>query len=655
MHRATRWLRQGAAFARAAAARAAAPKQGRRALAAAVAVATVGTAIVYQSSLSNAMCDPARNTKHTCCAASGPRSTPPSTLTPLQQAQIELTALLGADRVSSEASELSTHTSDAYSYHKSVDEGLAEDSSTLRGLVVYPSSTLEVSRIVKICARLRVSMIPYGSGTSLEGHTSSPEGGVYIDLSTMQSIKALNVADMDCTVDPGLSWNNLNAALKEHGLFYPVDPGPGASLGGMVATNCSGTNAVRYGTMKHNVLNLTVVLPDGSIVHTGNRARKSSAGYDLTRLFIGSEGTLGIVTEVTLRLSTIPASQAVATCSFGSIGKASESVIEILQRGVRVGCVELLDDGCIEAVNRYAGLNYPPKPATLFFKFSGSAAGVKDDIEQVSEIVAKHGAGPFTFATAPEAREKIWEARKGALWGCIAYRPGCEAVSCPEATAILATPARDWATISIREVSHFVFLLCAVLVCTQWTTDVCVPISRLAECIEQTKADLVSMSGPFDEASSAAVVPASSSSSAAAAAAAGSAPARASFPSAVVGHVGDGNFHVIMMLDPSNPAELALAREVNERMVRRAIDMEGTCTGEHGVGVGKKKYLEDELGVEAIDLMRTVKAALDPHNLMNPGKVFDMKPTPWHCAGAARTGCHDKLAHRAKKHGGCCA
>jgi D-lactate dehydrogenase (cytochrome) len=435
-------------------------------------------------------------------------------------------------------------------------------------------------------------MIPYGSGTSLEGHTSAPQGGVFIDVSRMQRIRSLHVSDMDCVVEPGISWNNLNAELKEHGLFYPVDPGPGASIGGMVATSCSGTNAVRYGTMKFNVLNLTVVLPDGRIVKTGNRARKSSAGYDLTRLFVGSEGTLGIVTEITLRLSNIPQATAVATCHFDSLASASKSVIELLQRGVRVGCVELLDDGCVRAVNAYAGLSYPAKPATLFFKFTGSEAGVQDDVAQAASITASHGAGPLTFATEVDARERIWEARKGALWGCIAYRPGCEA----------------------------------------WTTDVCVPISRMAECIEATKKDLIELSG-----ATAADGSGSSSSQ------------RQLFPSAVVGHVGDGNFHVIMMLDPSSAEELSVAREVNERMVRRAIDMEGTCTGEHGVGVGKKKYLEAELGAPALDLMRTLKRALDPHNLMNPGKVFDMEPSS--SADEKITNPH---AHKHAAGNGCC-
>jgi len=594
-------------FASAAAAAASSRPLQRRALACAVAVAsvtTVAAVLLPQARLHPALAEaakeapPAPGCPHAAAAASACR--PPAVR--LQAALTELQALLGPDRVSTEHEDVAQHSSDAYSYHKADEHTDAaaggEAQAQLSSVVVYPESTEQVSEAVKICARHRVRMIPYGSGTSLEGHTSAPSGGVFIDVSRMQSIHAVHVSDMDCVVEPGISWNNLNAELKKHELFYPVDPGPGASIGGMVATSCSGTNAVRYGTMKWNVLNLTVVLPDGRIVKTGNRARKSSAGYDLTRLFIGSEGTLGIVTEITLRLSNIPEATAVATCSFDSLASASKSVIELLQRGVRVGCVELLDDGCVRAVNAYAGLSYPAKPATLFFKFTGSTAGVQDDVSQAASITARHGAGPLTFATEEDARERIWEARKGALWGCIAYRAGCEA----------------------------------------WTTDVCVPISRMAECIEATKADLLELSG---------APPSDGSAPTASSSAAGQL-----FPSAVVGHVGDGNFHVIMMLDPHNPRELSVAREVNERMVRRAIAMEGTCTGEHGVGIGKKKYLEAELGKPAIGLMRDLKRTLDPHNLMNPGKVFDMDEQIDDSNSGARKQITNPQAH--KTHGGCC-
>jgi len=521
-------------------------------------VAAAATYTIMSQTVASCEAEPARQPSS---SSSSSTSSSPSHSSSLASCHAALNSLLG-DRFSLDASDLASHGADAYSYHKGGSSAGEGENARMPSAVVFPLTTEEVSEIVKICAKHRVNMIPYGSGTSLEGHTTAPSGGVCIDLSRMCSIKRLNASDLDVVVEAGMSWNNLNAELSEHGLFYPVDPGPGASIGGMIGTSCSGTNAVRYGTMKQNVINLTVVLPDGSIVHTGQRARKSSAGYDLTRLFIGSEGTLGIVTEATLRLQPLPESIAVATCSFDSLRSASEAVQEIMQKGVRINCVELLDDGCMRAVNAYAGLNYPEKAATLFFKFSGSKATVNDEVDATATITAKHGAGPFTFATDAQARDKIWEARKGALWACIAYRDGAEA----------------------------------------WTTDVCVPISHLADCIQATKQDLLELPAKLTPVGEPPV----------------------SFPTAVVGHVGDGNFHVMMMMDPSNPRELHLAQQVNERMVRRAISMEGTCTGEHGVGVGKKKYLREELGTEAIQLMRTIKRAIDPYNLMNPGKVFDM-------------------------------
>jgi D-lactate dehydrogenase (cytochrome) len=416
---------------------------------------------------------------------------------------------------------------------------------------VYPRSTEEVSAIVKICARHALPIIAYGSGTSLEGHTSAPHGGVCIDFSRhMCRVLRVGIDDMDCTVQPGVTWNTLNAELAREQLFFPVDPGPGASIGGMVATSCSGTNASYYGTMKRNVLNLTVVLADGTIVRTAQRARKSAAGYDLTHLFVGSEGTLGIVTEVSVRLCRVPAQTTVASCAFDSIEAASEAVIAIMRHGVSPGCVELLDDVMIDAVNRYSNLSLAAQP-TLFMKFIGNSADTVDaDIARVSRIFAQHGGAEMRWARSKQESARLWDARKQALWAAYNMRPNAQV----------------------------------------WTTDVCVPISRLADCINATKRDL--------EASS--------------------------LLAPIVGHVADGNFHVLMVMDRGNAEHLREAQRLNKRMVQRAIRMQGTCTGEHGVGVGKREYLALELGDNAVELMRTLKRALDPQNLLNPGKVIDM-------------------------------
>ena len=342
----------------------------------------------------------------------------------------------------------------------------------------------------------------------------------------------------------------LNTQLKESGLFYPVDPGPGASIGGMCGTSCSGTNAVRYGTMRQNVLNLTVVLADGTILKTAQRARKSSAGYNLTQLFVGSEGTLGIVTEATLRLQNIPANTAVAVCPFESVHDAAAAASNVLRAGVQIGCVELLDESAIRVVNQYVGLTLAEKP-TIFFKFTGSEVGVKDEVSRVEEIVKKHNGGKFEWATEKAKRDALWEGRKGALWATMAYKPENQV----------------------------------------WTTDVCVPISRLADCIEETRKDIdaVGLLAP------------------------------------IVGHVGDGNFHVLISIDQSDAEQMKRAQQVNNRMVERAIAMEGTCTGEHGVGVGKRDFVEHELGISTVDVMRKIKHSLDPHGLMNPGKIFRLK------------------------------
>jgi D-lactate dehydrogenase (cytochrome) len=411
--------------------------------------------------------------------------------------------------------------------------------------VVFAHSTEEVAEIVALCARHKTPVIPFGTGTSLEGHVAALAGGVSIDLSRMNRVLRVSAADLDCTVEAGVTRKQLNEHLRDTGLFFPIDPGADASLGGMTATRASGTNAVRYGTMRENVLALTVVLADGRIIRTARRARKSAAGYDLTRLFVGSEGTLGVITEVTLRLYGIPEAIMAAVCPFPSVEAAVDTVVATIQAGVPVARIELLDAKQMAAVNKYAKLDYTVAP-TLFFEFHGTARGVEEQVAQVKEFAAEQGAADFRWATTPEARSKLWQARHDAYYAALALRPGSKG----------------------------------------WATDVCVPISRLAECIAETKRDL-------DQ----------------------------SFVSAVlVGHVGDGNFHLAFMLDPEKPEELAEATRINDRMVERAIAMDGTCTGEHGVGYGKMDFLIAEHG-EAVGVMRQLKKALDPDNIMNPGKI----------------------------------
>ncbi len=413
--------------------------------------------------------------------------------------------------------------------------------------VTFPASTEEVAAIVHACARHETPMIAFGAGTSLEGQVHAARGGVSIDLTRMNRVLQVSAEDMDCRVEPGVTRLGLNEHLKATGLFFPIDPGADASIGGMAATGASGTNAVRYGTMRENVLGLSVVLADGRVVRTGGRARKSSAGYDLTRLFVGSEGTLGVITEIQLRLHGVPEAISAAVTSFETLAGAVETVIATIQFGVPVARAELLDDVQMEAVNRYSGLDYPVRP-TLFFEFHGSEAGVAEQSETVAEIARQCGGGEFRWATRPENRNRLWQARHDAYYAALAMRPGAQG----------------------------------------WPTDVCVPISRLAECIVETRADID----------------------------------RAGLYAPIVGHAGDGNFHVVFVIDPSDEGEMGRASEVNARMVRRAIAMGGTCTGEHGVGLGKKEFLRAERG-EAVEVMRALKAALDPHNLMNPGKIFD--------------------------------
>ena len=413
-------------------------------------------------------------------------------------------------------------------------------------VVVFPTSTEEVSAIVKAAARHRAPVIPFGIGSSLEGHVNALSGGVSIDFSKMTRVLAVNAEDLDATVEAGVTHRHLNKALNNTGLAFWVDPGADATIGGMAATRASGTTAVRYGTMREAVLGLTVVLADGRIIHTGSRARKSSAGYDLTRLFVGSEGTLGVMTEITVRLFGLPEAVSAAVCPFDTMDGAVQTVITTIQLGVPVARIELLDEIQLDAVNRYSKLNYVLKP-TLFFEFHGtSQSAVAESATDVEEIAAEHGGRHFQWATTSEDRAKLWTARHNAFYAAVALRPGCK----------------------------------------PWTTDVCVPISRLAECILETQAD-VQQSGLL---------------------------------APLAGHVGDGNFHLIFLMDPNDPTELPKARAINARLIERALAMGGTCSGEHGVGIGKMDYLQAEHG-ESLEVMRTIKRALDPENRMNPGKL----------------------------------
>ena len=411
--------------------------------------------------------------------------------------------------------------------------------------VVFAEATADVVAVVGLCREHKVPLIPYGTGTSLEGHVAALEGGVCLDVSRMDQILRVSPEDLDCTVQCGVTRNKLNDYLRDTGLFFPIDPGADASLGGMAATRASGTNAVRYGTMRDNVLSLEVVTAEGRVVRTARRARKSSAGYDLTRLFVGSEGTLGIITEVTLRLYGIPEAVLAAVCPFPSVAQAVDTVVATIQLGVPIGRVELLDPFAMRAVNAWGKLDYAEAP-TLFFEFHGTKAGVDEQVAIVKELAAAEGGTAFRWAASTEERNKLWHARHNAHYALMAMRPGCRA----------------------------------------WPTDVCVPISRLAQCIAETEADLRA----------------------------------SSLQSGIAGHVGDGNFHVDFLIDPSKPAEMAEARRLNERMVMRALAMDGTCTGEHGVGYGKIDFLTAEHG-EGVALMRLLKQTLDPDNILNPGKV----------------------------------
>ncbi len=438
------------------------------------------------------------------------------------------------DRLSTSAAVCNQHGKDE-SYH----QPHAPDA------VAFVQSTDEVAEIVRLCAQYKTPMVPFGTGTSLEGHVAALKGGVCIDLSQMNHVLRVGAEDLDVTVEAGVTRKQLNEYLRDTGLFFPIDPGADASLGGMAATRASGTNAVRYGTMRENVLALTVVLPDGKVIQTSRRARKSAAGYDLTRLFVGSEGTLGVITEVTLRLYGIPEAISAAVCAFPSIAAAVDTVILTIQSGIPVARIELLDEPQMDAINKYSKLDYQVAP-TLFFEFNGTKNGVAEQVALVKDIAGDHGGDDFRWATAQEERNKLWQARHDAYYAALALRPGSKG----------------------------------------WATDVCVPISRLADCIGETKADL----------------------------------AKSSIPSALAGHVGDGNFHLIFMIDPNRPEEIAEASRLNDRMVARALAMDGTCTGEHGVGYGKINFLNAEHG-NAVEVMAAIKRAIDPDNLMNPGKI----------------------------------
>lgn len=447
--------------------------------------------------------------------------------------------------------ELKTLFGERMSTAQAVREHHGRDESSydpmLPDAVVFAHSTEEVAQAVKLCSRHDVPIIPYGTGTSLEGHVLALQGGITIDLSQMNRLVAVHAEDLTATVQAGVTRKQLNQEIRDTGLFFPIDPGADASLGGMAATRASGTNAVRYGTMRENTLALTVVTSDGRIIKTGTRAKKSSAGYDLTRIFVGSEGTLGIITEVTVRLYPQPEAISAAVCSFPSAADAVNTVIQTIQLGVPVARVEFLDENGVRAINAHDKLNLPEKPL-LLFEFHGSEHGVQEQAQAVQQIAAEHSAIGFEWATRPEDRSRLWAARHNAYFALLQMRPGARAIS----------------------------------------TDCCVPISRLAECILETKADCE----------------------------------RNGIIHSIIGHVGDGNFHVQMLVDPRDPADIAKAEAVNARMVTRAIAMDGTCTGEHGVGLHKMDFLVQEHGEDAIESMRMLKRAFDPKNIMNPGKIL---------------------------------
>jgi D-lactate dehydrogenase (cytochrome) len=415
--------------------------------------------------------------------------------------------------------------------------------------VVFPHTTHEVQEIVRLCASKRVPVVAFGTGTSLEGQVNAPHGGICLDFRDMNRVLAVHAADLDCVVEPGTTRKQLNEQLRDKGLFFPIDPGADASLGGMASTRASGTNAVRYGTMKDNVLALKVVLANGEVMSTARRAKKTASGYDLTRLIVGAEGTLGVITELTLRLSGIPEAIASGVCPFPSVEAACNATIMTIQAGIPVARIELLDALQVHACNKHSKLGLPETPM-LFLEFHGTDAGVAEQSQRFGEIAAEFGGGPFDWATKAEDRSRLWQARHDAYWAQRGLRPSTQPLA----------------------------------------TDVCVPISRLAECLAETQRDI----------------------------------AESKLLAPIVGHVGDGNFHVGLMVDMDDPEEVTRVRAFLERLTERALAMDGTCTGEHGVGQGKMKYLPAEHGAPALDAMRAIKHALDPLNIMNPGKIFSL-------------------------------
>ena len=412
--------------------------------------------------------------------------------------------------------------------------------------VVFVENSAEVQEVARICSQHRAPIIPFGAGTSLEGHLNAPGGGVSLDLTRMNRLLAVHSEDLDCVIEPGITRKALNEQLRDTGLFFPIDPGADATLGGMAATRASGTNAVRYGTMRENVLALKAVMADGRLVTTSMRVKKTSAGYDLTRLLVGSEGTLGIITELTLKLAGIPQAISGGVCAFPSVEAACGAVIATIQSGIPVARIELVNALQMRAMIQYSKLSYAETPC-LFVEFHGSPASVKEQAEEFGAIAAEFGGGTFNWTANPEERAKLWQARHDAYWASLTLRPGAKGIS----------------------------------------TDVCVPISRLAECVAETERDI----------------------------------AEYGLIAPIVGHAGDGNFHVLLLLDPDDPAEIAATEAFVARLNARALAMEGTCTGEHGIGQGKIAFLEDELG-DSVAVMRQIKQALDPQNIFNPGKIF---------------------------------
>lgn len=434
-------------------------------------------------------------------------------------------------------------TSDSARHQFGKDESYHE--SIPPDAVFAPQSTEEVSHAVRICAKHATPVIPYGTGTGLEGHVAALHGGVCLNMAEMNEIIQVNSDDLDVVVQPGVTRKQLNHHLRDMGLFFPIDPGADASLGGMTSTRASGTNAVRYGTMRENVLSLTAVLGDGRVIRTAKRARKSAAGYDLTRLFVGSEGTLGVITELTVRIYGIPEKISSAVVNFPNLEDAVQTVIETIQLGIPIARIELLDDKMMNAINNYSKTDYPEE-YTLFLEFHGTDVSVADQTETVQMIAESYGSGSFQWTVHAEERNKLWQARHDAAYAAKMMRPNAQI----------------------------------------WATDVCVPISRLAECIMETKLDIE----------------------------------ESNLLAPIVGHVGDGNFHLVLVVDHNDPEEEDRAQSLHERMVMRALEMEGTCTGEHGIGYGKMDFLVAEHG-EAISVMRNIKQALDPDNIMNPGKI----------------------------------